>query len=65
MKLNSYKEISFFKNDAKEQTVSIETLCCNGNLPTNLKLGEINKKYKLGYDKPSVDEIQQWIDKAQ
>lgn len=29
------------------------------------KLGEINKKYKLGYDKPSVDEIQQWIGKAQ
>ena len=29
------------------------------------KLGEINKKYKLGYDKPSVDEIQRWIDKAQ
>ena len=29
------------------------------------KLGEINKKYKLGYDKPSVDEIQKWIDKAQ
>lgn len=29
------------------------------------KLGEINKKYKLGYEKPSVDEIQQWIDKAQ
>lgn len=26
------------------------------------KLGEINKKYKLGYEKPSVDEIQQWID---
>ncbi len=28
------------------------------------KLGEINKKYKLDYPKPSVDEIQQWIDKA-
>ncbi len=28
------------------------------------KLGEINKKYKLGYDKPSLDEIQQWIDQA-
>lgn len=28
------------------------------------KLGEINKKYKLGYEKPSVDTIQQWIDKA-
>ena len=25
------------------------------------KIGEINKKYKLGYEKPSVDEIQQWI----
>ena len=28
------------------------------------KLGEINKKYKLGYEKPSVEEIQHWIDKA-
>ena len=29
------------------------------------KIGEINKKYKLGYEKPSVEEIQQWIDKAE
>ncbi len=29
------------------------------------KMLEINKKYKLGYDKPSLDEIQGWIDKAQ
>ena len=28
------------------------------------KIGEINKKYKLGYEKPAVEEIQQWIDKA-
>ena len=28
------------------------------------KLGEINKKYKLGYEKPSVDEIQNWINAA-
>ncbi len=28
------------------------------------KIGEINKKYKLGYEKPSVDEVQNWIDKA-
>ena len=28
------------------------------------KLGEINKKYKLGYEKPSVNEIQQWIERA-
>ena len=29
------------------------------------KIGEINKKYKLGYEKPSVDEIQHWIDAVQ
>lgn len=29
------------------------------------KLGEIVKKYKLGYTKLSVDEFQLWIDKAQ
>ena len=26
---------------------------------------EINKKYKLGYDKPDLQTIQSWIDKAQ
>ena len=29
------------------------------------KIGEINKKYKLGYEKPSVDSVAAWIDKAQ
>ena len=28
------------------------------------KMLEINKKYKLGYDKPDLDTIQQWIDSA-
>ena len=28
------------------------------------KLGEINKKYKLNYEKPSVEQIQNWIDHA-
>ena len=28
------------------------------------KIGEINKKYKLGYEKPSVDDIQNWINAA-
>ncbi len=28
------------------------------------KLGEIVKKYKLDYAKPSVDDFQSWIDKA-
>ncbi len=29
------------------------------------KLGEIRKKYKLEFEKPGVDAIQQWIDSAQ
>ena len=29
------------------------------------KIGDIVKKYKLKMQKPSVDEVQQWIDKAQ
>jgi lysyl-tRNA synthetase class 2 len=29
------------------------------------KIGDINKKFKLGYEKPSLDEVQGWIDKAQ
>ena len=28
------------------------------------KLGDINKKYKLGYEKPSVEDIQKWIEEA-
>jgi len=29
------------------------------------KMGDINKKYKLGYEKPSMDVVQSWIEKAQ
>ena len=29
------------------------------------KIGDINKKYKLGYEKPSMDVVQSWIEKAQ
>ncbi len=28
------------------------------------KIGEINKKFKLGYERPSLEEVQGWIDKA-
>ncbi len=28
------------------------------------KLGEINKKYKLNYERPSLEQVQEWIDKA-
>lgn len=28
------------------------------------KIGDVNKKYKLGYEKPSFDDIQTWIDAA-
>ncbi|MCD8213198.1 MAG: type VI secretion system baseplate subunit TssF [Campylobacter sp.] len=39
---NTYKEISFFSNSDKDQTVTVETLCCNGNLPSGLKISDIN-----------------------
>ena len=29
-----------------------------------MKIGEIVKKFKLELQKPSVDEVQQWIEKA-
>ena len=37
-----------------------------GEKPQGLqqKIGDVNKKYKLGYEKPSVDDIQAWIDAA-
>ena len=37
-----------------------------GEKPQGLqqKIGDVNKKYKLGYEKPSVDDIQTWIDAA-
>ena len=28
------------------------------------KIGEINKKYKLGYERPSLEDIQRWIEQA-
>ena len=28
------------------------------------KIGEINKKYKLEYERPSLEQVQEWIDKA-
>ena len=28
------------------------------------KIGEINKKYKLGYERPSLEQVQDWIDKS-
>ena len=37
-----------------------------GEKPQGLqqKIGDVNKKYKLGYEKPSVYDIQTWIDAA-
>ena len=39
---NLFKEISFFSDSQKEQTITVETICCNGNLPSKLKISEIN-----------------------
>lgn len=37
----SYKEISFINDSAENATISIDTLCSNGNLPRELKIGAI------------------------
>ena len=42
----------------------ISDICGENAQGLQQKIGEINKKYKLGYEKPSVDDIQAWIDKA-
>ncbi|PAF49741.1 type VI secretion protein [Helicobacter sp. 12S02232-10] len=50
---NSYREISFFLMDPDRfdiETISIETLCCNKNLPMQLKIGQINQIEKIFAD---------------
>ena len=37
-----YKEISFFSNSKHSETITIDALCCNQNLPNKLKKGDIN-----------------------
>lgn len=38
-----YKEISFHAKRYNKETISIDVLCSNNNLPTTLKLGDINQ----------------------
>ena len=38
-----YKEISFYSTKENKETISIDLLCSNNNLPSSLKLGEINE----------------------
>ncbi|MWV61583.1 type VI secretion system baseplate subunit TssF [Helicobacter saguini] len=40
---HSYRHISFFSQSKVSETISIETISCNKNLPTHLKMGEVNK----------------------
>ena len=37
----TYKEISFFSNYAYNEIITIDALCCNKNLPSKLKIGDI------------------------
>lgn len=37
----TYKEISFFSHYPHNEIISIDALCCNKNLPTKLKIGDI------------------------
>lgn len=42
-----YKEISFFSNYSYNEIITIDALCCNKNLPSKLKIGDIkNTKLK-------------------
>ena len=38
---DTYKEISFFSTSSQTETITIEALCCNKNLPTLLNIGDI------------------------
>ena len=38
----TYKEIEFFSKTSYEETITIDTICCNKNLPSKLKIGDIN-----------------------
>ncbi|MCX2683785.1 type VI secretion system baseplate subunit TssF [Campylobacter sp. MIT 21-1685] len=38
----TYKEISFFSEYSYNEIITIDALCCNKNLPSKLKLGDIN-----------------------
>lgn len=38
----NYKEISFFSEYSYNEIITIDTLCCNKNLPSKLKIGDIN-----------------------
>ena len=42
----TYKEISFFSNYSYNEIITIDALCCNKNLPSKLKIGDI-KNIKL------------------
>lgn len=41
-KQDNFKEISFFSSNNTNETITIDVLCCNKNLPTCLKIGDIN-----------------------
>ncbi|TLD86754.1 type VI secretion system baseplate subunit TssF [Helicobacter sp. MIT 05-5294] len=38
----TYKVISFFSETNQIETITIDALCCNKNLPSTLKIGDIN-----------------------
>lgn len=41
LKGETYKEISFFSEYSRSEIITIEALCCNKNLPSKLKIGDI------------------------
>lgn len=41
LKGETYKEISFFSEYSRNEIITIKALCCNKNLPSKLKIGDI------------------------
>lgn len=50
-----YKEISFYSKHHRKETISMDILCSNNNLPTQLKLSDINEI--LGYKSVITENI--------
>ncbi|EFO8835022.1 type VI secretion system baseplate subunit TssF, partial [Campylobacter jejuni] len=50
-----FSEISFFSSYIMDETISIDLLCSNGDLPSKLKIGDINTCDLKGVDTKNVE----------
>ncbi|HEF8463909.1 TPA: type VI secretion system baseplate subunit TssF, partial [Campylobacter jejuni] len=50
-----FSEISFFSSYLMDETISIDLLCSNGDLPSRLKIGDINNCNLKGVDTKNIE----------